>query len=185
MICTTYYCLGDMGPAPLLDPPDWDSHSIESRFTEESKVAFDTQVSLHWKDTYVNPFKVMQSNKVLLILMLKFMMVLVLTWMLILIFLLKIGRTFEAWFFSRGWFPKSSCCLSLLCLWQSLIFAKGGTLESRRSQGYASMASASTYMIGRMMFIAQRYLWKISVRESMRKGYLPPTTILAWSPKKI
>ena len=58
-------------------------------------------------------------------------------------------------------------------------FAKGGTLESRRSQGYASMASASTYMIGRKMLIAQRYLWKISVRESMRKGYLPPTTILA------
>ena len=38
----------------------------------------------------------MQSNKFLLILMLKFMMVLVLTWMLILMFLLKIGRTFEA-----------------------------------------------------------------------------------------
>ena len=58
-------------------------------------------------------------------------------------------------------------------------FAKGGTLESRRSQGYASMASASTYMIGRKMLIAQRYLWKISVRESIGKGYLPPTTILA------
>ena len=46
---------GDMGPAPLLDPPDWDSHSVEreahwethsveSRYTEESKVGFDTQV---------------------------------------------------------------------------------------------------------------------------------------------
>ena len=47
---------GDMGPAPLLDPPDWDSHSVEreahwethsveSRYTEESKVGFDTQVT--------------------------------------------------------------------------------------------------------------------------------------------
>ena len=116
MICTTNYCLGDMGPAPLLDPPDWDSQSIESRFTEESKVAFDTQVSLHWKDTYINPFKVMQSNKFLLTFLLKFMKVLVLTWMWILMFLLKIGRTFKAWCFQADDFPKDRvawvCCAS-------------------------------------------------------------------------
>ena len=38
--------VGDMGPAPLLEPPDWDTHSVESRYTEESKVGFDTQVTL-------------------------------------------------------------------------------------------------------------------------------------------
>ena len=37
---------GDMGPAPLLEPPDWDTHSVESRYTEESKVGFDTQVTV-------------------------------------------------------------------------------------------------------------------------------------------
>ena len=36
---------GDMGPAPLLEPPDWDTHSVESRYTEESKVGFETQVT--------------------------------------------------------------------------------------------------------------------------------------------
>ena len=35
-----------MGPAPLLDPPDWDTHSVESRYTEESKVGFETQVTI-------------------------------------------------------------------------------------------------------------------------------------------
>ena len=35
-----------MGPAPLLEPPDWDTHSVESRYTEESKVGFDTQVNI-------------------------------------------------------------------------------------------------------------------------------------------
>ena len=35
-----------MGPAPLLDPPDWDTRSVESRYTEESKVGFDTQVTV-------------------------------------------------------------------------------------------------------------------------------------------
>ena len=35
-----------MGPAPLLEPPDWDTHSVESRYTEESKVGFDTQVTV-------------------------------------------------------------------------------------------------------------------------------------------
>ena len=57
-----------MGPEPLLEPPDWDTRSMESRHTEESKVGFE---------------------------------------------------------------PK----------------ACNGTLESRRSQGYASMGSSSTYMI--------------------------------------
>ena len=36
--CTCGKVLADMGPAPLLEPPDWDSHSVDSRFTEESKV---------------------------------------------------------------------------------------------------------------------------------------------------
>ena len=58
-----------MGPAPLLDPPDWDSRSVDSHYTEESK----------------------------------------------------------------------------------------GTLESRRSQGYASMASASTYMIGKSKNIGELF----------------------------
>ena len=35
-----------MGPAPLLEPPDWDTHSVESRYTEESKVGFETQVTI-------------------------------------------------------------------------------------------------------------------------------------------
>ena len=35
-----------MGPEPLLEPPDWDTHSMESRYTEESKVGFDTQVTI-------------------------------------------------------------------------------------------------------------------------------------------
>ena len=39
--CTCGKVLADMGPAPLLEPPDWDSHSIDSRFTEESKVGFE------------------------------------------------------------------------------------------------------------------------------------------------
>ena len=30
---------GEMGPEPLLEPPDWDDRqSVESRYTEESKV---------------------------------------------------------------------------------------------------------------------------------------------------
>ena len=59
---------GDMGPAPLLEPPDWDTHSVESRYTEESKVGFDTQVTVvsilktnsmleskkFWSKNYVN-----------------------------------------------------------------------------------------------------------------------------------
>ena len=60
-----------MGPEPLLEPPDWDTHSMESRYTEESKVGFDNA-------------------------------------------------------------PPHAC---------------NGTLESRRSQGYVSMGSSSTYMI--------------------------------------
>ena len=70
MINTESNVAGEMGPEPLLEPPDWDTQSMESRYTEESKVGFD---------------------------------------------------------------PQHAAC--------------NGTLESRRSQGYASMGSSSTYMI--------------------------------------
>ena len=70
LINTESNVAGEMGPEPLLEPPDWDTQSMESRYTEESKVGFD---------------------------------------------------------------PQHAAC--------------NGTLESRRSQGYASMGSSSTYMI--------------------------------------
>ena len=46
MINTESNVAGEMGPEPLLEPPDWDTHSMESRYTEESKVGFDTQVNI-------------------------------------------------------------------------------------------------------------------------------------------
>ena len=39
--CTCGKMLGEMGPPPLLQPPDWDTQSNDSRYTEESKLGFE------------------------------------------------------------------------------------------------------------------------------------------------